>query len=181
MLGDEDGLVELPGRENRTCRELQDLADSVNITDEQCNELIPLVQVPCDCIEFVCNICGNGGVSSDPGGIIDIPGDDEGLTTCAAVNEVARAGGFNESFCPTIQELAKDPCGCSEGSIEPTEAPTDEPTSSPRPTRAPSPTSPPVDSPTRQPTVPDFSGANPNVVGFSMAVALFPLLLGSLW
>ncbi len=166
MIGDEEGVVEIPGRENRTCLELQDIADSDMVTDDQCKELTPLVLIPCGCIEYSCNICGDGGVSTDPAGIIDIPGDSEGLTTCAAVNAVAKAGGFNESFCPTVQAIAEDPCGCTQGSLEPTASPGDEETISPAPTRSP------VSRPaTREPTPPDFSSAE-NSCWISMAMGV---------
>ncbi len=179
-LRDEDGIIEIPGRENRTCRELQDIANSGAISDEQCNELIPFVQVPCDCSGFVCNICGENGELTDPSGIINIPGDDEGLTTCAAVDEIAKARGFNESFCSIVQEIAEEPCGCSQDSITPTASPTESSPSESSPS-TPRPTRPPVEntsSRTSEPTdtTRDFpSAGTAHVVVFSISAALVNL------
>jgi len=111
-LGNPDGIVALDGREDRTCAELQEFGKNGFITEEQCMELIPLVEIPCDCQPFVCPICGIDGYMTEPGGIIDIPQDEEGLTTCAAVEAAANMGQFDEVSCITIQSLTLDPCGC---------------------------------------------------------------------
>lgn len=149
MIGNEDGVVEIPGRESRTCAEIQEIADSGAISDAQCEELQPLVQEPCECVEFICDLCG-GGVSTDPGGIIDIPGEDQGLTTCAAAFTVAQRGGFNQTFCPTVQEIADEPCGCERDSRKPSRSPTESPEPTGEPTRR----------PTRSPTPPPTSGVS---------------------
>lgn len=138
-IGDLQGIIALPGRENRTCAELQTFGTDGLILADQCTELAPIVQEPCECRLFVCELCP-GGISTNPGGVIDVPGDDEGLTTCAAVLTAAQAGAFNETICPSIQNLTALPCGCTTPST-PTRAPV------PIPTRAPV-AAPPTEPPT---------------------------------
>ena len=112
QIGTVDALVSPDGRENRTCGELQSFGDEGLISEEQCVELNSFVQDACDCQPFVCSICGMDGITTEPGGVLDIPFDNEGLTTCAAIQAVADLGGFNESFCDVVQSLALEPCGC---------------------------------------------------------------------
>ena len=112
QIGTLDAIISPDGRQNRTCGELQAFGDQGLISEEQCLELEPFVQDACDCQPFVCSICGMDGVTTEPGGVLDIPFDKEGLTTCAAVQAVADLGGFNESFCDVVQSLALEPCGC---------------------------------------------------------------------
>jgi len=112
QIGTADALVSPDGRQNRTCGELQAFGDEGLISEEQCVELNSFVQDACDCQPFVCSICGMEGITTEPGGVLDIPFDEEGLTTCAAVQAVADLGGFNESFCDLVQSLALEPCGC---------------------------------------------------------------------
>ena len=146
MIGNVEGIIEIPGRENKTCAEIQELGDEGLINDAQCDELQAYVQEPCECQEFKCEICGEGRVSTDPGGIVDIPGDGKGSTTCAAVYTAAQNGMFNVSFCTTVQDVVEQPCGCEGGSPAPSpelsmsEGPTRTPAS--RPTNPPSPPTP---------------------------------------
>lgn len=169
VIGDESAVISLPGRENRTCAELQELGDDGLIDDQQCSELQPLAQAPCECEIFICSICGEGGITTDPGGIINIPGDEQGLTACAAVDQAAQAGTFNQTFCTTVQAIAEDPCGCDMRS-QPTAAPTAGPSLSPEPTFSPTPR------PTRAPSPPDFSaGENMGSHMALMTLLVFPL------
>lgn len=120
------------------------------ITEAQCDELSPYAQTPCDCTTFVCPICGEDGSITIENGILDIPGDDVGQTTCQAVNDVALSGGINETFCPTVQAVAEDPCGCQNlntPSLTPTVEPTLEPTRVPTVDRPPLATAAPVPAP----------------------------------
>ena len=81
---------------------------------------------------YICKICGESQTSTNPGGIIDLG---DGATTCAAVYQVAQAGGFNETFCSeVVQPTVKDPCGCVDSTEPPTMTPGD---SSEPPTMAP--------------------------------------------
>ena len=59
---------------------------------------------------YICLICG-GGESVNPGGIIDLPGEEQ--TTCAALWLVAQDGGFNQTFCEeVVQPVGREDCGC---------------------------------------------------------------------
>lgn len=175
QVGNIDGLVAPEGRDNRTCGELQSYGDDGLISEDQCQELIPYVQQDstCGCEPFICTICGVDGYSSNPGGIIDVPGDSEGLTTCFAVETAANAGGFNETVCQTIQLLAMEPCGCMFNIS----------TEEDGPTRAPTPTSTLVPSPptVRNPltTAPTSSGGVRVTVSTTTAITVITLVLAT--
>eukprot|EP00934_Nitzschia_sp_Nitz4_P002770 Nitzschia sp. Nitz4//scaffold242_size29646//11419//12375//NITZ4_008049-RA/size29646-snap-gene-0.69-mRNA-1//-1//CDS//3329543809//2760//frame0 len=175
MIGNMDGVVVIEGAGNRSCSFLYDLAEDGVITEEQCSELQPLAMEPCNCTTYVCNICGPGKVSTLPNGIVDLPGDDQGATTCAAIYQVAQLGGFNESYCPTVQDYVQEPCGCSDlATPVPTIAPTMSPTN-PQPTASPTAeiVRPPLDTepPTLSPTLSN-SGANTFVSGVTVIVSV---------
>lgn len=173
MIGDRDGLIIIPGRQNRTCGELQDLGDEGLINEDQCSELVPLMQEPCDCTSFVCNICGVDGRLTDPEGSIDIPGD-ESITTCDDLDNAANRGDFNETYCLTLQDIAQEPCGC-DTVPSPTMGPTDGPTISPEPTSERTPF------PTRSPTTPDFSAGQTAIISVALATALAHSLFNVFW
>ena len=69
---------------------------------------------------YICDICGGPDfVATKPQGQIDVG---EGITTCAAVSQVALLGGFNETFCKeNVIPAVADDCGCTP--TTPTEAP----------------------------------------------------------
>jgi hypothetical protein len=75
------------------------------------------------CEAFVCPICGGEDfVSTNPGGAIDLG---DGITTCAAVAQVALLGGFNETFCQDVViPTVGTPCGCVAFGSPPVEGPT---------------------------------------------------------
>ena len=70
---------------------------------------------------YICDICGGPDfVATKPQGQIDVG---EGITTCAAVAQVALLGGFNETFCnENVIPAVADDCGCTPAPA-PTEAP----------------------------------------------------------
>jgi hypothetical protein len=95
-----------------------------------------------------------------------------GLTTCAAVATVAKNGVFNTTFCPTVQAIVEDPCGCEVAS----EAPSPQPTVSLEPTK----------SPTRRPTQapvtpPPNSSAGSAVVWIALASVFIQPLVNMVW
>jgi hypothetical protein len=175
QIGNEEGIITPEGRENRTCAELQAFGDEGLISEDQCAELGLYVQEPCECQPFVCSICGVDGITTNPGGVIDIPYDTEGLTTCAAVQAVAEDGGYNETFCDTVQSLALVPCGCEVGGgSSPTRAPV--PGSSIRP-------SPPTTAgslPTATPIIPK-DGATVRGAGWKMVGVIVPAFFVALF
>ncbi|KAL3905301.1 MAG: hypothetical protein SGILL_009733, partial [Bacillariaceae sp.] len=75
------------------------------------------------CEAYVCPICGGEDfVSTNPGGAIDLG---DGITTCAAVAQVALLGGFNETFCQDVViPGVATPCGCVAFGSPPVEGPT---------------------------------------------------------
>jgi hypothetical protein len=78
--------------------------------------------------DYICKICGESQMSTNPGGIIDLG---DGSTTCAAVYQVAQASGFNETFClETVQPTVKEPCGCVD-TLAPSTAPSLDPSGAP--------------------------------------------------
>jgi len=63
------------------------------------------------CDYYTCPICGGEDyVSTNPGGTVDVG---EGATTCAAINQVALLGGFDETFCQDVViPGVSEACGC---------------------------------------------------------------------
>lgn len=169
MVGAADGVVLGPLGGNATCAEIQSGADTGAITEEQCSELQDYNEA-CACTMFICKICGEGKVSTKPDGIVNIPGDDSS-STCLAVFEVAQAGGFNITICPTVQDIVEDPCGCEDDVEKASQAPTLAPVTKPTPAPiAPTePTTPAPVPPTSPPTA-DPSAAAGNG-GFFVALA----------
>ncbi|KAL3910053.1 MAG: hypothetical protein SGILL_007843 [Bacillariaceae sp.] len=75
------------------------------------------------CDAYVCPICGGEDfVSTNPGGAVDLG---DGVTTCAAIAQVALLGGFNETFCQDeVIPFVATPCGCVAFGSPPVEGPT---------------------------------------------------------
>lgn len=177
MVGDGEGVIAIPGRENRTCSDVQALGDRGLITTVQCSELVPLVQIPCNCTPFVCSLCPNYDAASDLGGVINIPEAGIGLITCSAVQKMAMVGDFNQTFCPTVQSIAEGPCGCPSGS-SPNVSTTSGPTLTPRQTRYPRN---PTPRPTRAPSKPDFAGGHTLAVSFACLSVVVLSLANLAW
>ncbi|KAG7366552.1 beta-Ig-H3/fasciclin [Nitzschia inconspicua] len=107
---------------------------------------------------FVCSICGEGKVVTNPDGVID--GGAAGTFACLEVVAAANAGLISEAQCLLLQPLAEAACGCEEegDTVEPEEDPTDAPVD---PTDAPvDPTDAPVD-PTDAPVDPTDAPVDP--------------------
>ena len=63
----------------------------------------------------ICNICGEGNTNfrpTNPDAIVSIP--DRGDVTCRQLAVGGANGNIPAENCPTIVELAKEPCGCTE-------------------------------------------------------------------
>lgn len=149
MVGAPDAEVN-----GRTCAELQALGDDGVLNPTQCTELQGLALAACDCINFVCFICGMDKNMTKPDGLVSFPGDDR-VTDCANVENGALLGAFGEDECiNVVQPLVEEPCGCEAVPI-----PTSEPTSAPSISAAPSRS--PVDRPTRMPTMPTIAPVSP--------------------
>jgi cell division septation protein DedD len=167
MVGAADGVVFGPVGGNNTCAAIQSAADTGAITEEQCSELQGYITACACTVMFICNICGEGKVSSKPAGIVNIPGD-ASSTTCLAKYEVAQAGGFNETFCPTVQDIVQDPCGCEDDVEKPSQAPSLAPVT--KPTPAPNAPTTPASVPPTSPSTADPSAAAGDG-GFFVALA----------
>lgn len=90
---------------------------------------------------FVCPVCGEGNVVTNPDGVVDLG--DLGSFLCGEGDNVT------EAECLLLQPLAAEICGCEPESPDPTDAPVD-PTDAPvDPTEAPLET---TDAPTAPPS-----------------------------
>jgi hypothetical protein len=105
-------------------------ANPKEITLEACMNIQALTKEPCGClsrpapdtsmlndvIPFECSICGKG-VMTNPDGVVTTP---QGQAArCNALE--ANAKTIPEDICPDIQQISKEPCGCTSDETEPAE------------------------------------------------------------
>lgn len=103
-----------------TCQALFD--QSASISESACGTIQSFARQPCGCTDepfstiedsgnstFVCSICGEGGQMENPSGVIV---NNRGQQrSCSALE--ARAESIPPDACPTVQEMAREPCGCT--------------------------------------------------------------------
>ena len=181
-----EGIIAIPNQGSRTCGDVQSLGLEGRILPMQCDELLrdDHAQVPCSCSSFQCPICGNGGSIGSPTGRFSLS---NGSTiTCAAAEDAAMAGTYDQNACPLIQSSAEAVCGCQPAvPAAPTVAgfPTRPPVGG-FPTLSPGP---PTPRPTRDPLVPTnpppsdtITPRDPNSGASMTCISFAPFLVSAL-
>lgn len=120
-----DGVVVNSRGQERSCSALEASAES--IPQNACASMQEMAREPCGCtypdidttideIPFLCSVCGDGSVMTNPQGIVS-PKPDQ-TVRCGALE--ANAQFIPQDTCSTLQVLAKEACGCTEPEIQQT-------------------------------------------------------------
>eukprot|EP00934_Nitzschia_sp_Nitz4_P000024 Nitzschia sp. Nitz4//scaffold184_size43902//1875//3278//NITZ4_007278-RA/size43902-snap-gene-0.25-mRNA-1//1//CDS//3329539639//24//frame0 len=130
-----DNMVDDAVTGSVSCGELGLYAQLGFLGEADCSRLFYEVQETCcGAGVYKCNICGeDGGYITTADANVDIPG--IGVYSCAELDSESLRGMLTPELCPSVQQLAHEPCGCMAALATPdhTSAPnfTDAPSSSP--------------------------------------------------
>eukprot|EP00536_Pseudo-nitzschia_multiseries_P018281 jgi/Psemu1/70496/estExt_Genemark1.C_23450003 len=118
FVGKPDGVVFNDRGFSKTCSELE--ANRANVPANMCVSLQQSALNPCGCdynqlssgadqTSFVCSVCGDGLVMSNPTATVSlVDGQDEVKCSALEVNSHK----FSQDQCPDVQNIAKESCGC---------------------------------------------------------------------
>lgn len=143
VCGEEERTIGIPGKMITTslgvftCSGVYTAGLNGAIPTDHCNSVQISVEEQCGCFAegptaapteapYLCSICSDGRVVTQPSGIINIPSSilDTKSMTCSQIEGSAARGEIDEGKCSILQQFSDSACGCSYRPSAPTAAPT---------------------------------------------------------
>jgi hypothetical protein len=70
---------------------------------------------------YVCHVCGENESVGNSGALVNVP--NFGVYTCVGLNGAGTSGDFPEADCAAVQDIAREPCGCTNTMSDPSPTP----------------------------------------------------------